>query len=157
MLPSQGLWLPCQPLDLLFRVSHKPPIPHLLVLHHEVPQEAVEAGPGWGCLWWELPCRAVPASRARPRFWRVHWHLAAPHWHPGQAQLLAQGEVFQLQGVDFLLQGLQQLLPGHLGGVGGYRAGSGGPCRGQRSSQGFPVCNTLLAKGLVVTLRARLA
>ena len=120
-LPGRGLWLPRQLLQPLLTGPVRAPVPQLLVLHHEVPQEAVEAGPGWGCLRWELPFKrgamhprgAVPAPPARP----------FPHPHggsqdlraPRQAQLLAQGEVFQLQGTDFFLQGVQQLLPGHLG------------------------------------------
>lgn len=111
-----------------------PPIPLLLILYHKVPQEAIEAGPGWGSLRWELPfqrglmqpCGAKPAFQAWPSPYPP-WgsqDLHAPHGHPGQAQLLAQGEVFQLQGMDFFLQALQQLLPGYLGAQGGDSEGS---------------------------------
>lgn len=109
-----------------------PPVPELLVLHHEVPQEAVEAGPGWGFLRQELPLGwgaawppgARPARPARlcPRPRGGPQHLPAPRGQRGQAELLAQGEVLQLQGPDLFLQALQQLLPGDLGAP---RGGSG--------------------------------
>lgn len=163
MLPGQGLWLPHQSLEpLLMGPVHAPPIPQLLVLHHKVPQEAIEAGPGWDSLLpFERgamqPCRAVPASPAWPcpRPCGCPRDLHAPCWHPRQAQLLAQGEVFQLQGMDFFLQGLQQLLPGHLGAQGGWFRGV--PAAGQSTLPAAPACYTRLARGLVVTLRARLA
>lgn len=111
------------------RSSRTPPVPELLILHHKVPQEAVEAGPGWGFLRQELPfgwgaawppgagparpSRLCPQPRGGPQ------HLPAPRGHRGQAELLAQGEVLQLQGSDLFLQALQQLLPGDLGAPGG--------------------------------------
>lgn len=62
--------------------SRGTPIPELLIFHHKVPQQAIEAGPGWSSLCRELPFnggavqppRAVPAHPARP----CPWHLSAP-------------------------------------------------------------------------------